>query len=166
MSCHRVRQEKAIMSELGVRIGGSPFVNGPQPGGFGIRMYYNEESKRTRGVIVFDATKMGPPGCAHGGAIATILDEAMGAAAWFNGHPVLAVNLNVDLKYSVPLETEIEVTGWIERIDGRKAYLAAEMYLPDGRVAARSTGLFLKVNAFEGMTEADNPFRPMPPVSE
>ena len=166
MSCHRVCQENVIMSDLGVRIGGSPFVNGPQPGGFGIKMYYNEASKRTRGVIVFDVTKMGPPGCAHGGAIATILDEAMGAAAWFNGHPVLAVNLNVDLKYSVPLETEIEVTGWIERIDGRKAYLAAEMYLPDGQVAARSTCLFLKVSGFEGMTEADNPFRPVPPAAE
>ena len=105
---------------IGRAIGGSPFVNGPQPGGFGIKMYYNEESRRTRGVIVFDATKMGPPGCAHGGAIATVLDEAMGAAAWFNGHPVLAVNLNVDLKHSVPLDTEIEVTGWIERIEGRK----------------------------------------------
>ena len=148
------------MAERGVRIGGSDFLNAQPPGGFGIKMYYHEPSGRTRGEIVFDLSKQGPPGCAHGGAVATVLDEAMGAAAWFNGHPVLAVNLNINLKHGAPLETELEVTGWIERIEGRKVYAAAELLLPDGRVAASSTGLFLRV-AFEGMTAEHNPFRPI-----
>jgi len=147
------------MADLGVRIGGSDFLNAQPPAGFGIKMYYHEASGRTRGEIVFDAAKQGPPGCAHGGAIATVLDEAMGAAAWFNGHSALAVNLNINLKYGVPLETPLEVSGWIEKIDGRKVFGAAELYLPDGRVAASSTGLFIRVE-FTGMTNEHNPFRP------
>jgi acyl-coenzyme A thioesterase PaaI-like protein len=150
------------MTELGVRIGGSPYVNGPQPGGFGVRMHYHEGSGQTRGLVIFDAAKMGPPGHAHGGAIATVLDEAMGASAWYNGLPVLAVNLNVDLKHSVPLDTEVVVSGWIERVEGRKVYLAGALTLPDGRVAARSTGLFLQVEFPDA--EAPNPFRPLQPA--
>lgn len=151
------------MTDNGVRIGGSPFVNGPQPGGFGVRMHYHEASARTRGLVTFDASKMGPPGHAHGGAIAAVLDEAMGAAAWYNGLPVLAVNLNVDLKHSVPLEVEVVASGWIDRVDGRKVYLAGELTLPDGRVAARSTGLFLQVEFPDA--GAPNPFRPVQPAA-
>ena len=35
----------------------------------------------------------GPPGHAHGGSMAAVLDEAMGAAAWMEGHLVVAVRL-------------------------------------------------------------------------
>ncbi|MBK8138523.1 MAG: PaaI family thioesterase [Chloroflexi bacterium] len=92
--------------------------------------------------------------------MATVLDEAMGAVAWFNGHSALAVNLNVNLRHGVPLETPLSVTGWIEKVDGRKVHTAAELYLPDGRVAASSTGLFISVE-FSGMTQENNPFRPL-----
>mgnify|MGYP006176768207 CR=1 FL=1 len=33
----------------------------------------------------------------------------------------------------MPLETEVQVSGWIERVDGRKVYLAGALTLPDGR---------------------------------
>lgn len=145
--------------DKGVRIGGSRYLNAAPPDGFGIRMYYNATTQRTHGDIEFDAAKEGPPNCAHGGAVTTVLDEAMGAAAWFNGYAVLAVNLNVNLKLPTPLETPLTVTGWIDRVEGRKVYAAAELLLPDGRVTASSTGLFLV--AFEGLTPENNPFRPI-----
>ena len=148
------------MAETGVRIGGSDFLNAEPPSGFGIKMYYHEESGRTRGEIVFDAAKQGPPGCAHGGAVATVLDEAQGAVAWFNGHSALAVNINVNLRHGVPLETPLSATGWLQKVDGSKVHAAAELYLPDGRVAASSTGLFISVE-FSGMTQENNPFRPL-----
>ncbi|MFZ2879140.1 MAG: hotdog domain-containing protein, partial [Phototrophicaceae bacterium] len=86
-------------------------------------------------------------------------DEAMGAAAWASNLTVLAVNLNADLRISVPIGVEITVVGHVERIEGRKVYTAASLILPDGRVAATSRGLFLTVDLPGDMT--DNPFRPL-----
>ncbi|RIK20081.1 MAG: hypothetical protein DCC53_11630 [Chloroflexi bacterium] len=122
-------------------------------------MYFNAETGRTTGKLVFDPSKMGPPGHAHGGAVVTVLDEAMGAAAWASNLTVLAVNLNADLRISVPIGVEITVVGHVERIEGRKVYTAASLILPDGRVAATSRGLFLTVDLPGDMT--DNPFRPL-----
>ncbi|MBK8138548.1 MAG: PaaI family thioesterase [Chloroflexi bacterium] len=109
------------MAETGVRIGGSDFLNAEPPSGFGIKMYYHEESGRTRGEIVFDAAKQGPPGCAHGGAVATVLDEAMGAVAWFNGHSALAVNLNVNLRHGVPSKRRSALPAGSRRLTGAKS---------------------------------------------
>lgn len=145
--------------DIGVRVGGSPLVQGDPPGGFGLCMYFNAEAGRTTGKLVFDPSKMGPPGHAHGGAVVTVLDEAMGAAAWASNLTVLAVNLNADLRISVPIGVEITVVGHVERIEGRKVYTAASLILPDGRVAATSRGLFLTVDLPGDMT--DNPFRPL-----
>ncbi len=145
--------------DIGVRVGGSTYVQGDPPGGFGLRMYYNPQTGHTTGKLVFDASKTGPPGHAHGGAVVTVLDEAMGAAAWAADLPVLAVNLNVDLRISVPIGVEVTVIGRVLQVDGRKVYTAAELILPDGRVAATSRGLFLTVELSGELT--DNPFRPL-----
>jgi acyl-coenzyme A thioesterase PaaI-like protein len=85
----------------------------------------------------------GPPGYAHGGAMAAILDEAMGAAAWFNGTPGLSVHLEFDYQRPVPLGASVRVTGRVERCEGRKVFTSGAVLLADGAVAVSARGIFV-----------------------
>lgn len=91
----------------------------------------------------------GPPGHAHGGALAAILDEIMGAAAWAKGHRVMAVHLEFDYKVPVPLDIEVVFLGWIDaggdHTKSRKVLTRATVTLPDGRVAAAARGVFAQI---------------------
>jgi acyl-coenzyme A thioesterase PaaI-like protein len=123
-------------------IGGSKFVFGATPGGFKAAFFLNPDGAIT-GTVTIDGSKEGPPGHAHGGSLATLVDEAMGAACWRNGYHVLAANLNFDYRRPVPLNVEITVTGRVDRVDGRKIYTVGEVVLPDGMVAVQGRGLFI-----------------------
>lgn len=136
-------------------IGGSNFIYGAPPGGFGARLYV-EPDGHVEGVIVLGPEKEGPPGHAHGGALATMIDEVMGAAAWHNGYPVLAANLNFNYRRPAPLGIELRVRGRIDSIEGRKIFTSGEVILPDGSIATEGTGLF--VVAPKHFTSESHPF--------
>jgi acyl-coenzyme A thioesterase PaaI-like protein len=89
-------------------------------------------------------TEQGPPGHAHGGALAAILDEIMGTAAWQAGHMVMAANLNIDFRYPVPLGVPLQVTSIVTGQDGRKISARADIRLPDGQIATVGKGLFVE----------------------
>lgn len=138
------------------RIGGSPFLVNDPPGGFGMKLYADGTSGVT-GRVSIDRSKEGPPGHAHGGSLATLIDEVMGASAWHSGHRVVAVSLTFSLRQAVPLEIEITLRGRVERKEGRKVYTTGELILPDGRVAVEGTGIFVEAPHLVG-AEGFNPF--------
>ncbi len=88
----------------------------------------------------------GPPGHAHGGIIATILDEAMGKVNRFRN--VLALTSSMDIRYlkPVPLGRMLTVTGYEQTVDGRKHVNIAEISNEAGEVLARSTGTFIAID--------------------
>jgi uncharacterized protein (TIGR00369 family) len=138
------------------QIGGSVFIFGAQPGGFAATFFVDQDGN-VNGKVIFDDTKQGPPGHAHGGALATLIDEAMGAAAWNHGHRVLAANLNFNYRRPVPLNVEVAVQGRVERVDGRKIHTSGAILLPDGTPAVEGTGLFIEAPQYFG-SEGFNPF--------
>lgn len=89
----------------------------------------------------------GPPGHAHGGIIATILDEAMGKVNKFRNVVALTKSMTVEYKRPVPLEKPVVVVGFEDHVDGRAHHNVAEIRDPDGNVLARSEGLFIAVDA-------------------
>ena len=91
----------------------------------------------------FGRETQGPPGYVHGGAMAAVLDEAMGGAAWMNGHPSVAAKISVSFIEMLQLETETSVEARVERTDGRKIYLRAKLINPSGTVVAEADGLFI-----------------------
>ena len=99
----------------------------------------------------FGRETQGPPGHVHGGAMAAVLDEAMGGACWMNGHRTVAAKISVSFLEMLKLETETTVEAWIERVDGRKIYLRATLIDLAARRVAESDGLFivLRDDAFE-----------------
>ena len=82
----------------------------------------------------------GPRGYAHGGVIATALDEAMALLVWDRGGLALTGRLEVDLEAPAPVGTFVSVEARVERDEGRRLELAATATGDHGRIAsARAT---------------------------
>ncbi len=89
----------------------------------------------------------GPPGHAHGGIIATILDEAMGKANKLKAKVALTRRLEVEYLRPVPLGQPLVVEGRVSRVRGRALYNRAELRSANGVVLARGRGTFLAIDA-------------------
>ena len=89
----------------------------------------------------------GPPGHAHGGIIATILDEAMGKANKLRGKVALTRSMEVEYFRPVPLGQPLVAEGRMVRTEGRALYNSAELRTAQGVVLARSRGKFLAIDA-------------------
>ena len=87
----------------------------------------------------------GPPDHVHGGFTSAILDEVMGGAAWCNGYPVLAANINVSLRKSIPLGKRLYCAGKAERIDTRRIYTKGQIFDAEGLVYTSATAVFIRI---------------------
>ncbi len=88
----------------------------------------------------------GPPGHAHGGVIAAILDEAMGKVNKLRNAVALTSEMIVKYVKPVPLGKKLTVEGWEKSVRGRVHTNVAEIRSESGQVLARSTGKFIEIN--------------------
>lgn len=124
---------------------GSRFVGGDWENGFGLQFDVADDG-HVSATFTFDENKEGPAGLVHGGALAAVMDEAITVAAFVNNRGGLTVNLNVDYQAPVPIGEQVVATGQIDRIDGRKTFLSAELRLKDNSRAVRAKGLFISID--------------------
>jgi acyl-coenzyme A thioesterase PaaI-like protein len=96
----------------------------------------------------FSKYQQGPPGHAHGGASAAVIDEAMGATVWQSGHRALLAHIALDYKLPVLLAQPVRAEAWVEKVDGRKIYARGHILLADGQVAVAGSGLYLHIPTF------------------
>jgi acyl-coenzyme A thioesterase PaaI-like protein len=92
-----------------------------------VRYFLRADDGRLVGKAWFGRGAQGPPGHAHGGAIAAVLDEAMGAAAWVAGHIAVAARLDTSFQRMLPLGTDATVEAWVEREAGRKIWTSGRL---------------------------------------
>ncbi|MEW6323477.1 MAG: PaaI family thioesterase [Acidobacteriota bacterium] len=120
------------------------FVSG-DPAGERMRVAYfrTDASESLYARAWFGPGAEGPPGQAHGGAIAAVLDEAMGAVTWMHGHKAVAGRIGVTFNQFVPLGTDTTVEAWVDQVDGRKVATRARMTDPRGQLLAESDGVFV-----------------------
>ncbi len=125
---------------------GRSFVSG-EPSGDRLRVrYYRRERDRALvGKIWFGPGAEGPPGHAHGGSMAAVLDEAMGVGAWRAGHAVVAAKLTINFRRMLPLENEVLLETWVERVDGKKVMTRGRIFDQDGETYAEGEGLFILI---------------------
>lgn len=128
--------------ELGFPEDGGCFGCSPS-NGVGLRLRFRREGHRVRSRYRIADCFHGAPGVAHGGIVATILDEISCAAAVFVGDRFvvtgeLAVRYERPVPVETPLEVEAEIVG---RMHPRYAEIAACIRGGD-TVLARSTGKF------------------------
>lgn len=87
----------------------------------------------------------GAPGLAHGGLLATAIDESMGFLFFLTGDPAVTAHLEIDYRRPVPVGTEVRVRAAVLGRIGRKIWASATGTLPDGKVAFSGGALFLVV---------------------
>ncbi len=120
------------------------FVSGPAAGErTRVRYYRSPPSDHLFACVWFGPGSEGPPASVHGGAIAAVLDEAMGAACWMNGHPVVGARITINYVQLTPVGFAGHVESWIERIEGRKIFLAARLTDGAGAIFAHGDALFV-----------------------
>ena len=132
---------------LRIEGGRGSFVSG-EPEGQRLRVAYFRRASDGRlvGRAWFGPGTAGPPGHAHGGSMAAVLDEAMGAAAWMAGHPVVAVHLETDFKRMLPLGTDATFEAWVERVEGRKVHTRAVLTDREGEPFAEASAIFVRLD--------------------
>ncbi len=127
---------------------GRSFVSGEPSGDrLRVRYYRRERDGALVGKIWFGPGAEGPPGHAHGGSMAAVLDEAMGAGAWLAGHAVVAAKLTINFRRMLPLENEVLLETWVERVDGKKVVTRGRLFDRDGEPYAEGEGLFIVLGA-------------------
>lgn len=114
----------------------------------GMRLRFAYDRERARFVCRFRLGKRytGPPGHAHGGIIATVLDEAMGKVSKLRQVVALTSTLRVEYLKPVPLNQPLRVESRELRVRGRRHTHAAEILDARGRLLAQSQGVFIAID--------------------
>jgi acyl-coenzyme A thioesterase PaaI-like protein len=86
----------------------------------------------------------GPPTCLHGGVIAEVFDEVLGAANMVAGNPAMTGTLTVRYRKPTPLRTDLRIEARCLGRDGRKIRTWAAMYHED-LLTAEAEGIFIEV---------------------
>lgn len=115
----------------------------PNPQRLVVQYWARKSDGHFFGRAFFGPYAEGPPGHAHGGSMAALLDETMGLCAWSAGHAVLAAELNVRFRRSLPLHNVVKVEAWIELIEGRKITIKGELRGENAERYADASGLFV-----------------------
>jgi uncharacterized protein (TIGR00369 family) len=122
---------------------------GANPGGMRLTFEQDQAKRRIIGRFVLGARYQGGGGMAHGGIIATLLDEAMGKVCRFR--EVLAVTAELTVEYLKPVnvEHEIVVEAFEQEQKGRNLFQVGEIRNTAGEILARGRGRFVVVGQAE-----------------
>ena len=93
-------------------------------------------------VVRVDAMYQGPPGRVHGGILALIIDELMGAVNRILGRRAFTARLAVDLRAPAPIDVELDFRAWLHDLNDRKITIRAEGRSGDG-VFLEAEALFI-----------------------
>ena len=112
------------------------FVSGDPDGDrFRVR-YYKDTEQHLKARIWFGPETEGPPGHAHGGSMAAVLDEVLGLAAWAAGYPIVVGNLNISFRNLLPLQKVVTVECKIVSAEGRKVMVHGRIFCEKTTYAA------------------------------
>jgi acyl-coenzyme A thioesterase PaaI-like protein len=133
-----------------------PFPSGPSNNSFvsgvaaaadrtRVEYFRDRATNHLHATVWFGPHTEGPPASVHGGAIAAVLDEAMGAVCWMNGHAVVGARITINYRHLTPLGFTGYVESWIEQIDGRKISIRSQLRDGEGKVHAEGEALFIEL---------------------
>jgi acyl-coenzyme A thioesterase PaaI-like protein len=100
---------------------------------------------RATGRVTFGKPHEGPPGLAHGGVVATVLDHVLARAVRAAGRGGLTATLTVTYRRPVQLGVPLLATAEIGTTDGRRTTATARLTSEDDPVTtlAEAQGLFV-----------------------
>jgi acyl-coenzyme A thioesterase PaaI-like protein len=100
-----------------------------------------------RGTVRFGMAHVGPPGLAHGGVIASVLDQVLGIATQVAGYPGMTAELTVRFRRPTPIERVLAFEARHVETNGRRTEAWGAIYDGDGRIAAEATAIFVLPSA-------------------
>ncbi len=107
--------------------------------------YFRRPDGELAAKVWFGPLAEGAPGRTHGGGVLTVLDEAMGAAAWVRGWWVLTVRMSTTFRKGVPTETAMTVETRVGEPE-RLIKAGARLLDASGIVYAESEGVFARLS--------------------
>jgi acyl-coenzyme A thioesterase PaaI-like protein len=107
-----------------------------------LRIYRLVDDGSLVGRVWFGNGADGPPLHAHGGAIAYVMDEAMGAAGWMSDYPVVAARLQFGYFRMTPLEVDLHLEARVLKVTEKRVEIEARLLLPTGEICVVSSGEF------------------------
>lgn len=108
--------------------------------------FFEEESESAYFEFTFDDSLQGPPGCAHGGAIATMIDEVMSFAT-AKRFPCLLAKIQINYRKPVPLHTRLTFEGKVVSAEGRKVFTEGMIKLGD-EILVEAKGIYIRPKDF------------------
>ena len=112
----------------------------------GMKLTFAQDNERRRivGRFVLGERYQGGGGMAHGGIIATLLDEAMGKVCRFREARAVTAELSIKYLKPVNVRDEIIVEGWEEAEQkGRNLFHVGEIRNAAGEILARGQARFV-----------------------
>lgn len=106
---------------------------------------------RTTGRAYLGAQYNGPPGMVHGGVIALLFDELLGATNVCNGLGGFTGTLSIRYERPTWIETELALESWVDRVEGRKVFTVGTISIR-GEVTARAEGIFIMTEGWKPET--------------
>ena len=113
----------------------------------GMKLTFEQDNinRKIVGRFVLGERYQGGGGFAHGGIIATLLDEAMGKVCRFREVRAVTAELTVEYLKPVNVQTEIVVEGRETEQKGRNLFMTGEIRNGVGEVLARGWGRFVVI---------------------
>ena len=94
--------------------------------------------------VQFSRFHVGGNYAVHGGVLPLLFDSVFGMVIHAGGRPISRTGfLHVDYRKVTPIDTKLTARGWIREVDGRKAFVNAELRDPDGNLLAEANGLMI-----------------------
>ena len=118
---------------------------GDNPGGMKLTFEQDNANRKIVGRFVLGERYQGGGGFAHGGIIATLLDEAMGKVCRFREARAVTAELTVEYLRPVSVEQEIVVEGRETEQKGRNLFMAGEIRNEAGEILARGRARFVVI---------------------
>ena len=123
---------------------------GDNAGGMKLTFEQDNVNRKIVGRFVLGERYQGGGGFAHGGIIATLLDEAMGKVCRFREVRAVTAELSIQYLKPVIVQDEIIVEGWEEgEQKGRNLFHVGEIRNSAGDVLARGKARFVIVGEKE-----------------
>ncbi len=103
------------------------------------------DGERLHGTGALPAAFVGPPGMVHGGVVAMVLDELLGAVNACLGLGAFTGTLTIRYERPTPIATDLVLESWVDRTEGRKVFTVGTISV-GGEVTARAEGVFIRVD--------------------
>ena len=103
------------------------------------------EGDKAYGKVTMGWQYEGPPNSVHGGFVAALFDQFLGIAQKITEQPGFTGTLTIKYLKPTPIDTELRLEGWVDRVEGRKNFMIGEMWAGDVKTAI-CDGVFISVS--------------------